>query len=453
MDERPLRILQVSTADRQGGAERVAWNLFTGYRMRGHASWLAVGVKHSNDPDVLVIPNPELRGGWYHFFRNISLRLQKEEEGSPRAAKPLSRLAGIMAEPATRLTIYRGVEDFHFPGTSRLLRLTDTHPDVLHAHNLHGAYFDLRKLPQLSRQVPMMLTLHDAWLLSGHCAHSFDCQRWKTGCGHCPDLTIYPAVERDATAYNWRRKRDIFARSQLYVATPSRWLMRKVEQSMLAPAVREARVVPNGVDLNFFHPSDRQEARSKLGIPRDAKVLLAVGVSVRESIWRDYRTLREVMARLSERRQEQDLLLIALGEEGPPERVGRAEIRFVRFREDVAEVAHYYQAADICVHAARVDTFPVSVLESLACGTPVVATAVGGIPEQVEDSRTGFLVPSGDAEAMATRITQLLQNGDRMRSMRQEAAESARGRFGLDRQVETYLDWYHEVLGHGMRPS
>jgi hypothetical protein len=56
-----------------------------------------------------------------------------------------------------------------------------------------------------------MLTLHDAWLLSGHCAHSFDCQRWKTGCGECPDLDVYPASPRDATACNWRRKREILA--------------------------------------------------------------------------------------------------------------------------------------------------------------------------------------------------------------------------------------------------
>jgi len=74
-------------------------------------------------------------------------------------------------------------------------------------------------------------------------------------------LIIYPAITRDATAYNWRWKREIYAKSRLYVATPSRWLMRKVEQSILASAIIEAKVIPNGVDLTVFHPGDRREAR------------------------------------------------------------------------------------------------------------------------------------------------------------------------------------------------
>ena len=110
--------------------------------------------------------------------------------------------------------------------------------------------------------MPTVLTLHDAWLLSGHCAHSFDCERWKTGCGECPDLTIEPAIRRDATADNWVRKRDIYARSRLYVATPSPWLMGRVEQSMLAPAVEQARVIPNGVDLSVFRPADKRSIRA-----------------------------------------------------------------------------------------------------------------------------------------------------------------------------------------------
>lgn len=445
MAERPLCILQVSTADIQGGAEKVAWNLFAAYRRRGHPSWLAVGVKRSDDPDVVIIPNQEFRGRRYHFFRNLSQRLERKQ-GGKQVETPLSRLAGLLAEPVRRLDYYRGVEDFSFPGTARLLKLTDKKPDILHAHNLHGAYFDLRKLPWLGRQAPVLLTLHDAWLLSGHCAHSLGCERWKVGCGSCPDLKIYPAIERDATAYNWRRKRDIFSHSRLSIATPSQWLMQKVEQSMLAPAVVDARVVPNGIDLNTFYPSDRQKARDKLGISQEAKVLLVTGIMLRENIWKDFQTLQEAVTRVSAGLKGQDLLLIVLGDDAPPTRFGQAEVRFIPFQDDIKEVARYYRAADIYVHAAREDTFPCSVLEALACGTPVVATAVGGIPEQVVDSCTGFLVPPRDAEGMTIRINQLLQDRDLSSSMQEQAAESVRKRFGLERQVDTYIDWYHDLV-------
>jgi glycosyltransferase involved in cell wall biosynthesis len=449
MAERPLRILQVSTADIKGGAERVAWNLFTAYRARGYGSWLAVGKKRSHDRDVFVIPNQELHGRWYHFFQGVSSLLEQAERRLG-IKTTLSGLAGSLSEPGRWLDYHLGVEDFHFPGTSRLLTLTGKLPDIFHAHNLHGDYFDLRMLPWLSQQMPVMMTLHDAWLLSGHCAHSFACEKWKTGCGQCPDLKIYPAIQRDETGYNWQRKRAIYGRSRLYVATPSRWLMAKVEQSMLAPAVVEARVLPNGVDLNIFHQADRQAVRAKLGIQQDAKLLLATGVMVRESFWKDYPTMREAVAQAAERLEGQDLLLIALGEDAPPERIGHAVIRFIPFQEDTETVANYYQAADIYVHTARADTFPTGVLEALACGTPVVATAVGGIPEQIEEARTGFLVPVGDAAGLAARITQVFLDHDLKQGMGMQAAESARQRFGLDRQVDAYLDWYHKLVWQKM---
>jgi glycosyltransferase involved in cell wall biosynthesis len=443
--EKPLRILQVSTSDVRGGAEKVAWDLFAAYRRLGHSSWLAVGEKRRNDPDVLLIPNQVLRGRWIRFWRSIS-SCSQSPMGWRRVAKPLGDLAMALVEPVRAFDLLCGREDFHFLGTSRLLTLPSQQPHIVHCHNLHGGYFDLRMLSWLSQKVPVMLTLHDSWLLSGHCAHSFDCDRWMIGCGHCPDLAIYPPIRRDSTHYNWQRKREIYARSRLYVATPSRWLMKKVEQSMLAPSVEEARVLPNGVDLHIFQPADKQETRAYLGISHDAIVLLTTGVRIQQNMWKDYSTLRHAIALVAKCLPGQDLLFLILGEDAPPERINQVEIRFVPYQEDPRTVARYYQAADIYVHAARADTFPSSVLEAMACGTPVVATAVGGIPEQVEDNRTGFLVPMGDAQGLAGRITELLSAEFLKESMRTEAIKSIRHRFSFDQQVNAYLSWYDQLI-------
>jgi len=462
--ERPLRILQVSTADAAGGAEKIAWNLFQAYRARGYGAWLAVGYKHSDDADVLLIRNHEVLGGWSCFWRGPHTRLQSLG-GRVRGAWRLSRLAHRLDDHGRLRDTDRGVEDFRLPGAWRLLSLTPQPPDIVHCHNLHGGYFDLRALPWISRQVPVILTLHDAWLLSGHCAHSFDCERWKTGCGHCPDLTIYPAVHRDGTDYNWRRKRKIYAESRLYVATPSRWLMHKVEESMLAPGVVEARVIPNGVDLSVFHPSNRQAVRAALGMPQDLKVLLFVANGIRQNIWKDYRTMRASVAKVAERMHGQGVLFIAMGEEAPPERIGQAEVRFIPYQNDPETVARYYQAADVYLHAARADTFPNTVLEALACGTPVVATAVGGIPGQVKglgiagcglrnlglngyrmEEATGVLVAPGDVESMAEATMALLSNEPLGKRLGENAAQDARQRFGLEAQVAMYLEWYRAIL-------
>ena len=441
MPDGALRILQVSTADVGGGAERVAWNLFTRYRARGHDAWLAVGRKRSDDSHVVVVPNYESRSPWYRLLARVASQPQPGYRG---------RLAGALADPIGRLNHLRGVEEFRYPGTSRLLELAGRRPDIVHAHNLHGGYFDLRMLPRITRQLPVVLTLHDAWLLSGHCAHSFDCERWRTGCGRCPDLTIYPAIRRDATASNWRRKRAIYARSQLHVATPSRWLLRKVEASMLAPAVVEARVLPNGVDLSVFHPADQLTARAALGIPPHAEMVLAAGVGIRNNRWKDFATLREAVARTAAL-LGRPVLLVALGDDAPSERLGDAEIRFIPFQPRPETVACYYQATDVYVHATRADTFPNGVLEALACGVPVVASAIGGIPEQLDDGRTGFLVPSGDASALSMRVAQVLEQPGLRREMSSQATAAARSRFDLERQVDVYLGWYRE-LAEQVRP-
>jgi glycosyltransferase involved in cell wall biosynthesis len=443
-----MRILQVSTADSRGGAEKVAWNLFEAYRARGHESWLAVGEKQGRDAHVFVVPNEAARSPWSRFFTGWRDRLYRAE-GGPRLKTALGRITGGLADPGRRFDYYMGIEDFRFPGTARLLSLFGVRPDILHGHNLHGGYFDLRALPELSQALPVLLTLHDAWMLSGHCAHSFDCERWLTGCGSCPDLSIYPSIRRDATAYNWQRKAGIYARSRLYIATPSRWLMDKVERSMLAEGMVEGRVVPNGVDLELFSPGDQKRARALLDLSQDAHLLVATGVQMQSSQWKDYSTLRAAIRLAAESLPGGKIRCLVLGEEAPPEQLEGAVIEFVPFTVDPEMMARYYQAADAYLHPARADTFPSGVLEAMACGIPVLATAVGGIPEQLEEGCTGFLTAPGDAPALAERILQICSDPEMRQRMGSQARDRARRLYGLDRQVGEYLNWYTELLELG----
>jgi glycosyltransferase involved in cell wall biosynthesis len=342
-------------------------------------------------------------------------------------------------------------------------------PEIVHAHNLHGGYFDLRQLPRLSQRVPFVLTLHDAWLFSGHCAHSFDCERWLTGCGRCPDLTIYPAVARDATAFNFRRKQGIYQASRLYVATPSGWLADRLASSMLAPMARECRVIPNGVDLATFAPADRGAARARLGLPGDALILLFAANGIRQNRWKDFQTLRQSVARASLSLKGRPVLLLALGEDAPAERVGDAEIRFLPYQADQDVVATHYRAADLYVHAARAETFPNTVLEALACGTPVIASAVGGVLEQVHGlglrgaqpsqethdtaKSTGVLVAPGDVEALAASVVILAIDPDLRHRLGENAARDAHARFSRDTQVDAYLEWFREIRERVVAPA
>jgi glycosyltransferase involved in cell wall biosynthesis len=440
-----LRILQVNTSDSRGGAHRVSYELHRSFRAAGHGSWIAVGIKRTDDRHVLEIPNDAGRSSWAKLCTGAAERVSRGRSGV--AADISARALRSLGEPVRWAGWRRGHEDFAFPATSALLDLPPEPVDILHCHNLHGGYFDLRALPTLSQRRPVVLTLHDAWLLSGHCAHSFECDRWESGCGSCPDLEIYPSLRRDATAFNWRRKLDLFSQSSIFLATPCEWLMARVERSLLASAVVEARVIPYGVDRSVFRPGAKEAARATLDIPANAKMLLFSGTGARTSRWRDFEALRQAAAFTADALAPEELILVVLGEEAPDERLGRALIRSMPFR-DGSGVALYYQAADLYLQPSRADTFPNVVLEALACGTPVVATAVGGIPEQLSDE-TGSLVPPGDSRRMAEAAVAFLSDPERL-ARASRAASEATSLCDLSRHAATYLDWYQEILDrHG----
>ena len=156
--------------------------------------------------------------------------------------------------------------------------------------------------------------------------------------------------------------------------------------------------------------------------------------------------MRAALARVAALMKDQPVLFVGLGDGEAGEVIGSVRIQFVPYEHDQAAVARYYQAADLYIHAARAETFPNTVIEAAACGAPVVATAVGGIPEQVIDGRTGFLVPPGDAEAMARQIVRLLKEEHVRRLMSSEAEGVARERFDVTKQVRAYLNWYDSIL-------
>jgi glycosyltransferase involved in cell wall biosynthesis len=417
------KVLTVNTTDRGGGAERVARALFEGFRRRGLESWLIVGDKKTDDPRVMPFFDSP-----FIYYRPYGL------PGVQTLLKWIKGLDGAL-----------GLEDFHHPYSKYLRTMTGSPPDVIHCHNLHGGYFDPRVLPALSRRTPVYLTLHDCWAWTGHCAYPFECTRWQTGCGACPRLQTPPALRRDGTRWNWHRKRRIYARSRLRIAAGSRWLLHRAERSILAPAIVESRLIPCGIDLKVFRPGSREEARRRLGIPPDIHMLLFVAHQARSNPFKDYATMRASVARLAGA-SERDLHFYCVGEAAPDERAGRVLIRHVPFQAIPEQLAWYYQAADAYLHAAKEEVFGVVIAEAMACGIPVVATGVGGIPEVFADREHGFLVPPGDPESMAQALAKLLQEPDLRGHLGRQAADYARRCYDEETMIDAYLEWFRESL-------
>ena len=410
-------VLQISSYDYLGGAGRIAWYLYKENKARGLESYLVAGVRTREDPGIFQFD--------YSKYQKIKI------------ARKIRRFWDYIV----------GKENFNFPGTEEIPNLIPTKPDILHAHNLHGGYFDLRMLPLISSKFPTLLTLHDTWLLSGHCAYFINCERWKFGCGNCPDISRPPAIRRDASAYNWRKKKQIYEQSRFYVASPSQWLLDKVHESILMPAIIKSKVIHNGVDNAIFKFAEKLAIRRQLALPEDAFILLyVVAADMKKNAYKDFNTIDATLALLQSRvNTNRKLIFLGLGTDEKVEIHGNLEKRYIPYQKDLQLVAKYYQVSDIYIHAALADTFPNVVLEALACGTPVIATDVGGIREQVLDGRTGLLVPAQGVERMTQNIIELMFGEEKLTAMSQNAAEDALNRFSLAKMVDNYINYYNEI--------
>jgi glycosyltransferase involved in cell wall biosynthesis len=267
-----------------------------------------------------------------------------------------------------------------------------------------------------------------------------DCERWKTGCGRCPDLTIYPALPKDGTFLSWRRKRKIYARSRLYITGPSRWIMDRIKESMLNGVIY--RMIPNSINLKIFKPGDRRLARHLLGLPLNSPIILLSA----HNMFKDLDTMEASLARIKTAKRGEAPLFICLGKRGPEKMLGPGMIQYRGFERDKKKMALYNQAADIYIHAAKGETAAKAIHEAMASDIPVVATAVGGIPEQIEDGVTGFLVPKADAEGMARAIQRLLDDEGLRIKIGNSAGLHARKHYSLNRQVNAFLEFYEEIL-------
>lgn len=427
------KVLIVNTADRGGGAEQVAATLLDGFESLGTETWLAVGAKRSQDPRVLPV--------YQH----------------PRVdySRPRRRAAARAVELGRAVDRRLGREDLAHWSTAALLTLAGSPPDLVLCVNLHGGYFDLRELACLSRRVPVVLRLADSWLFTGHCAVPPGCGRWEHGCGSCPDLATPPAVRRDLTAYNWRRKRRLLAGARVHVTTPSRWLMDRARRSLLAPAIVGSRVVPNPIDTAVFAPGSRDAARAELGLDPGAAVLAFVSNLGATNPHKDFATLRRAVSRLTGAPEPgRALELLVVGAEAPEERPAPGlRVRHLPYERSRRRMAAVYRAADVYVHAARDESFCLTAAEALACGTPVVASASGGLTEVVDHARTGLVVAPGDDARLARGVDELLGDPARRERMGRLGGATVRRRYGGDRPVGELHAWCEEIAARGAAPA
>lgn len=331
-----------------------------------------------------------------------------------------------------------GLIDLIYPESFELVH----HPyyeaaDVLHLHDIEGDYFSLLALPLVTQNKPTVWTLHSEQAFTGHCAVSLGCERWKIGCGQCPNLGGYPPVKQDNTAYLWQLKKQAYANSRFTAVVPSQWLYDRVKQSPLFKG-KDVRLIYNGVDLEVFKVQDKTEARKALGLPLDKKMILFSADGGAKNPWKGGSIVYDLYNQITDK---SGLLFVNLGGAKEEKEAWLA----TPYIHDRAELAQWYAAADVMLYPSLADSFGLVVAEAMACGLPVVTFATGGIPELVEHLESGYVAAYKDSEELMTGL-QLFLNDDELRGRASaQARATAEAKFDEKIMIRQYLELYKEL--------
>lgn len=409
------KIAFVSPHDYKGGASKIGYNLFNGFRDRGYNVRYFVGKKSLEDNDIEQIVKHTNRFG--KFLGKLIKLINRE----------------------------LGIENFYYPNSSKTLIAWK--PDLIHFHNIQGSYFDIRELSKISKHTPVVFTLHDTWMFTGHCSYFIECDRWKIGCGKCPDLKRRPSLKRDNTAFNWKRKKNIYNNSKFYVTAPSNWLLQEANHSILKNGMKIPTLINNGVDHQVFKPKDATILRQKLNIEKDEIVLLyVVSSNLISNPYKDFNTISKCISFIeNNNKSDKKFTLIAIGEKKPETYENGVRKLYIGYLTKAENIADYFNIADLYLHAARAENYPNVVMEALSSGTPCIVTKTGGVPEQIIENKTGWVVPYEDYKAMAQKVLELSENPIIISDTGDRAREWIEKNHSNDHMLNAYQIYYKNV--------
>ena len=341
---------------------------------------------------------------------------------------------------AEALSKVESFSDDRVAGSDRIsINMSDF--DVVQLHWVSG-FLDYRSFfKALPKRVPLVWRLSDMNPFTGGCHYSGDCGRFEKTCGRCPILKS--EREDDLSRAIWTRKKNALGRlssDRLHIVALNHWMAGQVKRSSLLGRF-DCNVIPNGVDLDTFKPVRSAAAREALGIPSGRRVVAFVADIV-SNIRKGFNLLLEALHNL---RARQDLFLLILGNSQnlPPMSLPYLTVGQIRATAFLRQI---YSAADVFVISSLEDNQPNTVLEAMACGTPVVGFRAGGIPEMVEDGRTGLLASQGNVPELARAIDFLLDHEQERTEMSGRARQRAEEVFSRDGQVQKYLDLYFRLV-------
>ena len=365
---------------------------------------------------------------------------------SEQAAGGLRRLASRTAPYLDRLPLIRYGDrrrDVLFtPGVFASRAAHSIHalsPDLVHLHWVAHGLLGIDAIGELD--IPLVWTMHDMWPATGGCHMTLGCENFRKGCGECANLLSGSRI--DLSSKLFERKLSRWRSSRIAAVAPSEWLAERLRDS---PIFRDRRitVICNPVDDTIFRPQDRSVLRGKWNFPQDGCVLLFSAVNGAHIPFKGFHHLIAAAERLDKVTASRITVAYAGGLALPGRHNGYPfDIRPLGLLTDEIAMAELYAATLI---PSEQENFPNAMIESLLCGTPVIAFDVGGIPEAVSHLRNGYLAPALDQEALSNGLQWICKlPGAQAVSLRSACRADAAARYSIAAAVQAYLQLYRET--------
>ncbi|UCH49824.1 MAG: glycosyltransferase family 4 protein [Betaproteobacteria bacterium] len=391
-----MKPLILNSEDHRGGAARAAYRLHLALRGIGVESSMLVQIRDGTDPFVI---------GPRTVFGNMA--------GRVRTALDLLPLVWS-ARGRAHDTFYPG----WLPDSSsrRIKRLA---PDLVHLHWITGGFVNVNSLRAYG--VPLVWTLHDMWAFTGGCHYDDSCGRYLSACGRCPALAS-DRVE-DVSTTGWRRKNDAYRDLALNIVTPSRWLAGLARSSPLLGHF-PVHVIPNAIDIDTFRPIEKRVAREKLGLPVDRKIILFGALRATSEKRKGFHLLQPALKSISVSAAGRDAIAVVMGANRPDEPPDfGVQSNFLGTLAEDAALVLAYSAADVFVAPSTQENLSNSVLEAMACGTPVVAFDIGGMPDMIDHRVNGYLAKPFETGDLANGLQWAIEDASKAMALSERARQ------------------------------
>jgi glycosyltransferase involved in cell wall biosynthesis len=400
-------VLFVNTHDQSGGASKICYSLFKSEVIRG--AKLVVGYKKHEDKSVYEIDNKN------SFSFKISYALSDFAKRGE----------------------WLDIEKIGFLKIKNRLQISNF--SIIHLHNLHGGFFSYALLPIFNKINRVIWTLHDEHILTGHCSFTMNCDGWMNGCGNCPDLNVYPAINSDNTKSLLFWKKKWVNKLNPYIVVPSNWLGERVRKSF--PNLSDIHLIYNGIDTEVFCPMNKKKVREEYKLPANKFLVLYIAEFSTNNPFKGGETVRKVI----ESCKNKNICFITIGSKETFFSSNHIELSYVSNENNLARL---YAACDVLFYPTKADNLPLVILEAMSCGLPVISSNIGGINEIIDDEVDGFLVNAfHDYQEFQKLIDKLfsLRSSDFFANLSVNARRKIISKFTLTNMIESYKKLYDSL--------